>query len=125
DEALKIADDFVSVAALAKLNILRTDINVEVQPAPHRPPSSLPARMCAVYVFMHKDRCLKVGKAGPKSQARFCSQHYGTNAPSTLAKSLLKSDLFPELAQLGIKDWICQNTARINFFMPAAHGIFT
>jgi len=124
DEAHKIADDFVSVAALAKLDIPRTDIDVAMLLAPHRPPSSLPSGRLGVYVFMLGDRCLKVGKAGPKSQARFCSQHYGTNAPSTLAKSLLKSDLTSGLDPSNIKDWICQNTARINFLMPAAHGVF-
>jgi hypothetical protein len=124
DEAYKIADDFVSAAALAKLDIPRSDIDVAVLSMPHRPPSSLPSGRLGVYVFMLGDRCLKVGKAGPKSRARFCSQHYGTNAPSTLAKSLLKSDLALDLNPSNIKDWICQNTTRVNFLMPAAHGVF-
>ena len=127
DEAQSIADDFVKTAALANLNIARADIDVTVLPMPHRPPSSLPTGRLGVYVFMYGERCLKVGKAGPKSQARFCSQHYGTNAPSTLAKSLLKSHVslgISELDPTRVKAWICENTTRINFLMPAAHGIF-
>ena len=43
-----------------------------------------------MYAFLLDAICLKVGKAGPKTQARFTSQHYGVSAPSTLAKSILK-----------------------------------
>ena len=66
----RIADDFVKAAALAGISIVRSDIEVEVL-VPHRPPSSLPTGKSAVYVFIFGGRCLKVGKAGPKSAARF------------------------------------------------------
>ena len=123
----QIADDFISVAALAGLNIPRSDIEVRALPSPHQPPSSLPAGKLAVYVFMFGERCLKVGKAGPNSVARFCSQHYGTNAPSTLAKSLLKAPNSVGGAALdpsNIKAWICASTARLNFLLPSWHGVF-
>ena len=56
---------------------------------PHTPPTRLPAGNMAVYMFLLCDDFLKIGKANQRSNARFCSQHYGLNAPSTLAKSLL------------------------------------
>ena len=117
----RIADDFVKAAALAGISIVRSDIEVEVL-VPHRPPSSLPTGKSAVYVFIFGSRCLKVGKAGPKSAARFCTQHYGTNARSTLAKSLLKLQSNVGVHGLNltnVKLWICKNTARINFFIPS------
>jgi hypothetical protein len=123
----EIADDFVKAAALAGVEVVRSDIQVAYLPAPHRPPSSLPADKFAVYVFMYGDRCLKVGKAGPNSVARYCSQHYGFNAPSTLAKSLLKrqSDIgVSGLTEHSARDWICKHTARLDFLMPSRYGIF-
>ncbi|MBU4581074.1 MAG: hypothetical protein KKH02_01420 [Proteobacteria bacterium] len=127
EEGNKIADDFVSVAALASLDIPRSDIEVTVLVKPHRPPSFLPSGKLGVYAFMFGDRCLKVGKAGPNSVARFCGQHYGTNAPSTLAKSLLKSQSSIGMTSLdssNIKTWICENTTRFNFLLPSRHGVF-
>jgi len=122
-----IADDFVKAAVLAGVEIPRADIQVACLPAPHRPPSSFPVSKLAVYVFMYADRCLKVGKAGPNSAARYCSQHYGFNAPSTLAKSLLKrqTDIGVNgLTEQSAKDWICKNTTRLDFLMPSRHGVF-
>jgi hypothetical protein len=124
----KIADDFVEAATLAGIAIPRSEIQVDILETPHRPPSSLPKGKFGVYVFMFGDRCLKVGKAGPKSSARFCSQHYGINGPSTLARSILKRPSSIGVADLdvtSVKAWICENTARINFLIPAKHGIFT
>jgi len=127
DLGIAIADDFVKAAALAGLDISSSAIEIAFLHAPHRPPSSLPSGKLAVYAFMFGDRCLKVGKAGPKSAARYCSQHYGFNAPSTLTKSLLKRQ-----ADIGVngineqtaKDWICCNTARLDFLLPWRYGVF-
>lgn len=80
-----------------------------------------------MYVFMFGDRCLKVGKAGPKSKARFCGQHYGTKAPSTLAKSLIK---YPDeigasnVNESNVKALICDKTTRVNFLIPSRYGVF-
>jgi hypothetical protein len=123
----EIRSDFVRVATLAGFSIPCSDIEVEYFPAPHVPPSSLPPERIAVYVFMFGDRCLKVGKAGRNSAARFCSQHYGNRAPSTLAKSLVKNQAAvgaSDLDNSNVKAWICRNTTRVNFLIPARYGVF-
>jgi len=70
---------------------------------------------------------LKVGVAGPKSDARVLSMHYRPNsAPSNLAKQLLASP--EEHARLGaegltvenVGDWIRQHTDRDFFRMPTS-----
>lgn len=127
EQGAAIADDFVKAARLAGVEIPRSDVQVACLPAPHRPPSSLPAGKLAVYAFMYGGRCLKVGKAGPNSAARYCGQHYGFNAPSTLARSLLKyqSDIgVSGLTEQSAKDWICKHTERFDFLIPSRHGVF-
>jgi hypothetical protein len=123
----KLIADFVRVAELAGLHIKRGDITIENLPAPHRPPSSLPSGKMAVYVFHCGDQCLKVGKVGPKSQARYTSQHYSPKSSnSNLAKSVLKHK-----SAMGISDidertagrWITQHTDRINFLIHEDFGI--
>ncbi len=125
----EIAAAFVQAAALAGVSINLSEIEVQFSTAPHRPPPRLPAGKLAVYVFVFDDRCLKVGKAGPKSAARFCSQHYGANrAPSTLAKSLLNRQTTIGVSGLddtNVEAWICQHTARVNFLIPVKHGVLT
>jgi hypothetical protein len=126
--AANIADDFVKAAVLAGLDIPRAEVTVECTSVPHRPPSSLPAGKLAVYVFMLGPRCLKVGKTGPNSAARFCSQHYGIKAPSTLAKSLLRlqsSIGISGVEQSNVKAWICEHTRRVNFLIPSKYGVFS
>lgn len=81
----ELVESFLSVAQLAHLSLGKFDVRIEVLSAPHRRPSRLPEGRQAVYAFFLGDTCLKVGKAGPKTAARFISQHYGFNAPSTLA----------------------------------------
>jgi hypothetical protein len=128
---------FVQVAALAHVQLDPAHVEHELLPAPHKPPSSLPPGLQAVYAFLLDDLCLKVGKAGPKTQARFTSQHYGFGAPSTLAKSILANpqrlaDLLPperrtELATLNeakVGAWIEHNAARLHIFLPTAAGPF-
>lgn len=78
----ELIDTFLQVSHLAHLRLSLTDVRAELSPAPHKRPASLPSGTQAVYTFFLGDRCLKVGKAGPKTQARFTSQHYGINAPS-------------------------------------------
>jgi hypothetical protein len=96
---------------------------------PFRPSSSAviaSSERLAVYVFMFGERSLKVGKAGPNSVPRFCNHHYGINAPSTLAKSLLKLQSSMggnNLDETNVKTWICQYTARVNFFIPSRYGV--
>ena len=122
----KLLEDFEKVAKLAGVPISLSEITVEQRLAPHRKPPSLPPGKLAVYVFIYGDRCLKVGKAGEKSTARYCSQHYGIKAPSTLAKSLIKSQTRLNVSGLNesnIGDWICKNTHRINVLFPSRYGV--
>lgn len=123
----EIRSDFVQVASLAGFPIPLSEIEVEYCPARHEQPKTLPLGRMAVYVFMFGEHCLKVGKAGPNSAARFCSQHYGTQAPSTLAKSLMKRpDVIGEskVNELNVKELICDKTTRVNFLIPSRYGVF-
>jgi hypothetical protein len=122
-----IAEGFTKAAGLAGINIPLADIEVQFSPIPHRPPSSLPVGKLAVYVFIYGDKCLKVGKAGANSAPRFCNQHYGIKARSTLAKSLLvhqESIGVNGITESTVKNWICQNTTRVNYLIHSSHGVF-
>jgi len=131
----EIIDAFLHVAALAHVQLASAHVRHELLSAPHKRPSSLPPGLQAVYAFLLDERCLKVGKAGPKTQARFTSQHYGFNARSTLAKSILTNpqqlaDLLPperrgEVASLNeakVGAWIERNTARLHIFLSTSAG---
>src|SRR3984893_7794355 len=82
--------DFANVAALAGTECDLSKIRVEVLNKPHKP-SGLPTGRMAVYCFFLNGQALKVGIAGPNSDARYRSQHYNPNsAQSTLARSILR-----------------------------------
>jgi hypothetical protein len=128
---------FLQVAQLARLPLAESDVRVEVTSAPHCRPRKLPKGTHGVYAFFLADKCLKVGKAGPKTAARFCSHHYGFHAPSTLAKSMLAhleqvAALLPKeraaevmaLSEHSIGDWIEANTGRMNVLLPCGSGPF-
>ena len=93
DEIEATLSDFITVSELAGDSIRRDEIVVEFLDAPHRAPSRLPIGKMAIYGFWRDGAWLKIGKAGPKSQARYTSQHYGINAMSTLAKSLIRAHM--------------------------------
>ena len=86
---------------------------------------------CAFPTTTHSDagltRCLKVGKAGPNSQARYVSQHYNPGSSrSNLAKSLLRKG--DSLGIMGLNDsnveaWIKHNTTRLDFLLDKSAGI--
>jgi len=88
-------------------------IATEVWLRPHKP-KGLPTGMMAVYTFFLNGQALKVGKAGPNSDARYRSQHYNPNsAGSTLARSILNSPAkagATGVNELNIGDWIRQHT---------------
>lgn len=127
---------FVDAARLASVQVRGDQIGREFLPAPHRRPSRLPADVQAVYAFVFNDRCLKVGKAGPKTRARFTSQHYLPNsAISTLAKSILINrarlvdsvpldsvDEIESLSEVSVGAWIERSTSRINLYLPVEFG---
>jgi hypothetical protein len=68
-EQSDLIDTFLQVANLAHVHVAASDVRAELLPAPHKRPSNLPSSSQVVYAFLLGDRCLKVGKAGPKSQA--------------------------------------------------------
>jgi hypothetical protein len=123
----KLISDFLHAAELAGLGIKQRDIHIENLPAPHVPPRILPSGKMAVYVFHWGDRCLKVGKVGPKSQARYTSQHYNPKSSnSNLAKSILKDRAIlgiTEIDENTVRNWVKQNTDRVNFLVPERFGI--
>lgn len=126
-DANKLISDFLHAAKLAGLDIKQKDIHIENLPAPHVPPSTLPSGKMAVYVFHWADRCLKVGKVGPKSQARYTSQHYSPKSSnSNLAKSILKDKSVMGIIEIDehtVGNWVKQNTDRVNFLIPESFGI--
>ena len=119
--------DFATVARLAKAVLPTDDFWVEELPAPHLPPTHLPAGHMAVYVFSLGSDALKVGKVGPKSQARYTSQHYNPrSASSTLAASLIADAGYigldgMEMTTIG--NWIRTNVDRVNILVPIEHGV--
>ena len=122
----QLVADFLRVAELAEMPVQR-DIGIEALPMPHGP-RSLPKGKMGVYVFSDKERVLKVGKAGPRSKARWTSQHYNAgSAPSTLAGSLLKDKDAVQrygLDEENVSGWIKENTDRVNFLLDADEGIW-
>lgn len=114
------------LASLAGPPIVPTEIKIEPWKAPHSP-SPLPRGKMAVYIFFHKAQCLKIGKVGRNSNARYVSQHYSPGSSrSNLAKSILES---PEkigishLESASVGEWIRANTDRINILFPAEWGV--
>jgi len=122
-----IINDFVKVCTLAGLPLNRSDFYVEKSLAPHKPPSSLPPGKMAVYIFYWRGECLKVGKVGPKSQARYVSQHYSpSSSQSNLAKSILSSQgklSISGLNEYNVGKWIKDNTDRINIILDQKVGM--
>jgi len=123
----QLVEDFKKVAKLAGVEVSNNSITVEKLDSPHSPPTSLPSGKMAVYVFMWNNQCLKVGKVGQKSQARYTSHHYDPKrSNSNLAKSILvhkKKLSLADLTDSTIGDWIKSNTNRINFILDQNLGV--
>ncbi|ARN57259.1 hypothetical protein [Sedimentisphaera salicampi] len=121
-----LLSDFIEVAKLAETKIPEKSINYEILKKQCHPPNKLPKNEMAVYIFFWGDSCLKVGKAGPNSQARYTSQHYNPGrANSNLARSILKNKSDLNLAHLNrenVGDWIKNETVRVNFRLNAELG---
>ena len=125
-DAHTIVGDFGQVAFLAGVELDLASLTIEELPAPHRP-TGLPLRHMAVYVFSYEGKTLKVGKAGPNSDARFRSQHYNpSSSASNLAASILKDGAPVDNAPVDIStvgEWIRNNTDRTNFILDEDVGI--
>ena len=95
---------------------------------PHSAPRKLPDGKMAVYTFIYDGNFLKIGKAGPNSNARYTSQHYNPgSANSNLAKSLIEDaemEIYG-LTENNVSDWIKYNCRRIDIEMDADLGVFT
>src|SRR5439155_13000728 len=80
-----VVQEFSEWAQDQGLGPARAEIRVERLGIPHVP-TSLPRGWQGVYCFKYQMVWLKVGKAGPKSGARWTSHHYHPGrAQSTLA----------------------------------------
>jgi len=131
EELRELATPFLAAAAQAGLTVPADTIVEEYLPAPHSQPKSLPLGKHAIYWFSIGDRCLKVGKAGAKSNARYTSQHYNPGSSgSNLAKSILKhrdriKAVLPaakhaevdHLDETTVGGWIKANTSRSNLLV--------
>jgi hypothetical protein len=122
-----LASKFRECANLAGILVPEAAITLEQFSAPHKPPSSLPKNCFAVYAFFWNGKCLKVGKVGQNSQARFTSQHYlPSSTNSNLAKSVLahKDELgLNALTEVTVGGWLKENTERVNFILDAQLGV--
>ena len=95
----------------------------------------LPKEKMGVYAFYYKENTntpgifLKIGKAGPNSNARWKNQHYDPHSSkSNLSKSLLTDNSFKNktgINEQNVGQWIKDNTQRIEIIMDyKALGIF-
>src|SRR5947209_3552914 len=121
-----LVEEFLKVATIAGVKLPTGALTIEYLPAPHTPSALLPGKM-AVYVFSWNGQCLKVGKVGPKSSARYASHHYYCkSSKSNLAKSLLsaRSELsLSDFSESGAGAWIKRNVDRTNFLLDADCGV--
>ena len=112
---------FVIVAELAGESIQLSELTVEYLEATHRQPSILPTGKVAIYAFWWNDTWLKIGKVGPKSAARYTSQHYNPKSSnSNLAKSLINDQKMIEVAGIDVQnsgDWLKKSTYRVNILI--------
>ena len=123
DELMAALADFRTVSELAGDPITLLEDSVEFMPSPHVPPARLPTGRMAIYGFWRNGEWLKIGKAGPKSHARYASQHYNPDsAKSTLARSLARDATLnsnPGFNPSTPGDWIKSETSRMNILLPS------
>lgn len=115
--------DFKTVSKLAGDLLNFDDVNVEYLESPHNPPSKIPAGKMAIYAFWWNGSWLKIGKVGPKSHARYTSQHYNPKSSgSNLAKSLKNDPKMKSVSGLDPHNpgaWIKVSTCRVNILISS------
>ena len=127
DAILSAVKDFSVVSQLAGQDVVVGSEDIEFLPAPHAP-RSLPIGRMAVYGFWFNGQWLKIGQAGPNSNARYTYQHYSDSAGSTLLKSLRKDPEMRAIARLGDNvtsewaEWIKRETSRANVLLPSTRS---
>ena len=126
DQISQSLQDFEIVSKLGGSPIMIQDLLIEYAAAPHVPPKSLPIGKMAIYGFYWNGVWLKIGKAGPQSQARYTSQHYNpASVPSTLAASFQRDSKMqdlPEFKDGKVGDWIKTHCCRVNILISAEVG---
>jgi hypothetical protein len=114
---------FIIVAELAGEPIRLNELQVEYCSAPHKAPSSLPMGKMAIYAFWANGEWLKIGQAGPKSAARYTSQHYSLNSSnSNLSKSLANDLRMKEVLIFDSQNpgqWVRASSCRVNILIPS------
>ena len=131
-EPTRLIEEFVdAIREKCGIELASDAISHDGSVAPHRT-HELPAGKGAVYVFTlpanakapaGPNRALKVGKAGPNSNARFRYQHYKSGtANSTLAGAIENNPILHQY--IGLREtpedvgaWIKQGTDRDNFYV--------
>lgn len=125
EELSKSLTLFFEVTKLAGVTLSDDDIKIDC--CINHKVASLGKNKMAVYVFSFKGDCLKVGKAGPRSQARYISHHYNaSSSQSNLSKSLLAHRHEPRFFSVPEDNpgaWIKQNVERVNFILDKSVGI--
>ncbi|MBD5643893.1 hypothetical protein HYH96_08275 [Clostridium botulinum] len=94
---------------------------------PHQP-KSLPQQKMGVYTFWHNGKFIKIGKAEPKSNPRFESQHYNPKSSKiNLAASILSDERMKDkdITENNIGDWIKNNCRRVDILLDSDLGIFS
>jgi hypothetical protein len=123
DDAVK---DFQTVTELAQFPLGGNEFQIEYLESPHKPPSRLPSGKMAVYGFWHEGEWLKIGMAGPNSNARYTSQHYNPNsAQSNLARALcddVRMANRPGFDSAAPGNWIKSRCNRVNILLDSKHG---
>lgn len=116
----------IEALRLAGVSIEASQLELVDRGIPHKP-AGLPNGKMGIYTFIYQGQFLKVGKAGPSSDARFRSQHYKPmGSQSNLAKSILNDGDFSHL-RISIDtvgEWIKQNSKRVDIIMDVSLGIF-
>ena len=119
----ELRDILIGVVRLAGTHIDNLQIEIIDRGCPHKP-KSLPAGKMGIYMFKYGERFLKIGKAGPKSNARFHSQHYNPDSSnSNLAKYLIGDNDISLIAGMSIGEWIRTNVRRIDILLDPSLGI--
>lgn len=125
EDALK---DFVAVAGLAGASLFWGGSETGYLEAPRKPSSSLPQGKMAIYGFWYGGEWLKIGMAGPKSNALYAGQHYNPkSAQSTLAAPIandLRMPGSPDFSSNAVGVRIKCKTNRVNILPDAKQGMF-
>ena len=107
-------------------NIDLSNINITFQDSGHDNPIFCEGKMYIYSFWFDKiENPLKIGKAGPKSKARYTHHHYNCNSSrSCLAKQILSDTNFIKNYNVDVSsgkklnEWIHKNCKRINIEMP-------